>query len=130
VDRHSSAHGVRQDRARKWSLKVLDTCCGHVFGEWHVPEQSHGLHAGLAPVNPVIEHHKRVNIAVGSPARTFVDGFAALPFTRTWPPSHSWVAIGRVFTRRTAHSQRSIRVSAGSLRTVKAELWLLRRDNR
>ena len=47
-----------------------------------------------------------------SPARTFVDGFADDPFTRTWPPSHNLVASGRVFTRRTAHSQRSMRVSS------------------
>jgi hypothetical protein len=47
-----------------------------------------------------------------SPGRTFADGFAADPFTRTWPPSHNRVASGRVFTRRTAHSQRSIRVSS------------------
>ena len=46
-----------------------------------------------------------------SPARTFVDGFAGDPFTRTWPASHNRVASGRVFTRRTAQSQRSIRVS-------------------
>jgi len=49
-----------------------------------------------------------------SPARTFVDGFAGDPFTRTWPASHKLVASGRVLTRRTAHSQRSIRVSAGA----------------
>src|SRR5512132_1079873 len=48
-----------------------------------------------------------------SPARTFVDGFAGLPLTRTCPLSHSWVAMGRVLTRRTAHNQRSIRVSSG-----------------
>src|SRR5665811_643498 len=47
-----------------------------------------------------------------SPARTFVDGFAGIPFTRTWPPSHNRVASGRVFTRRTADSQRSMRVSS------------------
>src|SRR5215212_8977431 len=47
-----------------------------------------------------------------SPARTFVDGLAGLPLTRTCPPSHSWVAIGRVLTSRTAHNQRSIRVSS------------------
>jgi hypothetical protein len=29
-----------------------------------------------------------------SPARTFVDGFAGDPFTRTWPPSHNRVASG------------------------------------
>src|SRR4051812_7267129 len=48
-----------------------------------------------------------------SRARTFVDGFAGLPLTRTCPPSHSWVAIGRVLTRRTADNHRSIRVSSG-----------------
>src|SRR5258706_13251785 len=48
-----------------------------------------------------------------SPARTFVDGFAGLPLTRTCPPSHSCVAMGRVLTRRTAYNQRSIRVSSG-----------------
>src|SRR4051794_17212681 len=47
-----------------------------------------------------------------SRARTFVDGFAGLPLTRTCPPSHSWVAMGRVLTSRTAHNQRSIRVSS------------------
>lgn len=47
-----------------------------------------------------------------SPARIFVEGFADDPFMRTWPPSHNRVASGRVFTRRTAHSQRSMRVSS------------------
>ena len=54
-----------------------------------------------------------MNASTRSPARTFVDGFAGDPFTRTWPPSHNRVASGRVFTRRTAHSQRSIRVCVG-----------------
>ena len=53
-----------------------------------------------------------ISASTRSPARTFVDGFAGDPFTRTWPPSHNRVASGRVFTRRTAHSQRSIRVSS------------------
>src|ERR1035437_6858914 len=53
-----------------------------------------------------------------SPARTLVAGFAGNPFTRTWPPSHSRVASGRVFTRRTAHSQRAMRVSSAALGSV------------
>src|SRR5438045_2695447 len=48
-----------------------------------------------------------------SPARTLVEGLAGLPLTRTWPASHSWVAMGLDLTRRTAHNQRSIRVSSG-----------------
>ena len=52
-----------------------------------------------------------MNASTRSPARTFVDGFAGNPLTRTWPPSHNRVARGRVFTRRTAHSQRSTRVA-------------------
>src|SRR4029077_20375702 len=56
-----------------------------------------------------------ISACTTSPARTFVEGFAGLPFTRTWPPSQSWVAIGLVLPRRTAHSQRSIRVSSGTL---------------
>ena len=60
-----------------------------------------------------------------SPARTFVDGFAGDPFTRTWPPSHNRVASGRVFTRRTAHSQRSIRVSSVARGSV-TRCWMAR----
>src|SRR4051794_30950196 len=60
-----------------------------------------------------IRSRSAISAWITSPARTFVDGFAGLPLTRTCPPSHSWVAIGRVFTRRTAYSQRSIRVSSG-----------------
>src|SRR5215203_6087268 len=54
-----------------------------------------------------------MNASTREPARTFVDGFAGEPSTTTWPPSHRRVASGRVFTRRTAQSQRSMRVSAG-----------------
>jgi len=53
-----------------------------------------------------------------SAARTFVEGFAGDPFTTTWPPSHNRVASGRVFTRRTAHSQRSMRVSPAAGESV------------
>src|SRR5258706_3241647 len=53
-----------------------------------------------------------ISACTTSPARIFVDGFARLPLTRTCPASHSWVAMGRVLTRRTAHNQRSIRVSS------------------
>ena len=48
-------------------------------------------------------------------ARPFGAAWAGLPLPRTCPPSHSWVAMGRVLTSRTAHSQRSIRVSAAAL---------------
>ncbi len=64
-----------------------------------------------------------ISACTTSPARTFVEGFAGLPFTRTWPPSQSWVAIGLVLTRRTAHSQRSIRVSSGTLSARAASIW-------
>lgn len=38
-------------------------------------------------------------------------------------PSHSWVAIGRVLTRRTAHSHRSMRVSSVAPLSVTRRLW-------
>jgi len=46
-----------------------------------------------------------------------------LPLTRTWPPSRSWVAMGRVFTSRTAHNQRSIRVSSAIVCSVMPLSW-------
>src|SRR6188472_3563958 len=56
-----------------------------------------------------------------SPTRTFVDGLAGDPFTTTWPASHNRVASGRVFTRRTAHSQRSMRVVSAAGGAVTSE---------
>src|SRR5437870_6289035 len=63
-----------------------------------------------------------------SPTRTLVEGFAELPLTRTCPPSHSWVARDRVLTSRTAHSHRSIRVSAVAPVSVTRRLWPLADD--
>src|SRR5688572_14196809 len=64
-----------------------------------------------------------ISASMRSPARTLVDARAGLPLTRTWPPSHSCVAMGRVLTRRTAQSHRSIRVSVGAILYGTPRLW-------
>jgi hypothetical protein len=50
--------------------------------------------------------------ATMSPALTVVEGFAPAPFTRTCPDRQSAVDAARVGAARTAHNQRSTRVTS------------------
>jgi len=91
---------------------ISRTTGGGLLSTKHVAATGAPTRCSIGRTTSRIRCRSAIRACTVSPARTLVDGFAGLPFTRTCPPSQSCVAIGRVFTSRTAHNQRSTRVSA------------------